>query len=49
MFILREGAKAGLVGVRQKEREGERISSKLCVVSAEPDMGLKPTNHEIMT
>ena len=31
------------------EREGERIPSRLCTVSTEPDMGLKLTNHEIMT
>ena len=31
------------------EREGERIPSRLCTVSVEPDAGLKPVNHEIMT
>ena len=30
-------------------RGGERIPSRLCTVSTEPDMGLDPTNHEIMT
>ena len=35
---------------RGREREkGERIPSRLCTVSAEPDVGLDPTNHEIMT
>ena len=33
----------------QRERERDRIPSRLCAVSAEPDMGLDPTNHEIMT
>ena len=28
---------------------GERIPSRLCVVSAEPDAGLDLTNHEIVT
>ena len=27
----------------------ERIPSILCTTSTEPDTGLKPTNHEIMT
>ena len=32
------------------EREGrDRIPSRLCTVSMEPDVGLKPMNHEIMT
>ena len=31
------------------ERERERISSRLHAVSTEPDMGLDPTNQEIMT
>ena len=32
------------------EREGERdFSSRLQTVSTEPDMGLEPMNHEIMT
>ena len=30
------------------EREGERIPSRLCTVSVEPDAGLDPTTHEIM-
>ena len=30
-------------------REGKRIPSRLQTVSTEPDAGLKPTNHEIMT
>ena len=42
---------------REREREStsrgraekERIPSKPCTVSAEPDAGLKPTNREIMS
>ena len=33
---------------RDKERI-ERIPSRLCTVSTEPDVGLEPMNHEIMT
>ena len=33
---------------RERER-GERIPSRLCTVSPEPDAGLEPTNCEIMT
>ena len=31
------------------EREGDRIRSKLCAVSAKPDAGLEPTNCAIVT
>ena len=31
------------------EREGERIPSRLCTACIEPNVGLKPTNHEVMT
>ena len=31
------------------EKEGERVPSRLLAVSAEPEVGLKPMNHEIMT
>ena len=31
------------------EREGDRIPSRLCAVSAEPDGGLRLTSREIMT
>ena len=31
------------------ERERERIPSRLCMVSAEPNTGLELKNHEIMT
>ena len=33
---------------RGRGAEGERIPSRLRAVSAEPDMGLEPTNREIM-
>ena len=31
------------------EREGERIPSRLCTASPEPDAGPEPTNRKIMT
>ena len=34
---------------RERERGRERIPSKIHTVSAEPNLGLKPTNCEIMT
>ena len=34
---------------RGRERRGERIPSRFHAVSAEPDVGLDPTIHEIMT
>ena len=34
---------------RERERGRERILIRLHIVSAEPDMGLNPTNHEIMS
>ena len=46
LFILRERERASKGGA---EREGDRIPSRLHAVSAEPNMGLKPTNCEIMT
>ena len=33
----------------QRKRERERIPSSLCTISAEPDVGLRLKNHEIMT
>ena len=36
-------------GEGQRERERERIPRRLCIVSTESNMGLKPMNHEIMT
>ena len=34
---------------REREGERERILSRLCTISKEPDSGLELTNHEIMT
>ena len=34
---------------RGRERGRERIPSRLCAVNTEPDVGLEPTNHEIVT
>ena len=36
-------------GGGERERERERIPSRLHAVSAEPDAGFEPTNWEIMT
>ena len=33
----------------QREWERERIPSRLCTVSVEPNVGLEPMNKEIMT
>ena len=46
MFADRERASRGQA---DREREGERIPSRLPVVSREPDAGLELMNHEIMT
>ena len=34
---------------RGREREKERIPSRLHTVSTKPNLGLEPTNREIMT
>ena len=34
---------------RDRKRQRERIPSRICVISAEPDVGLELTNCEIMT
>ena len=34
---------------REREKAREKIPSRLCMVSAEPDKGLKLANHEVMT
>ena len=34
---------------RDRERERERVPGRLRIVSAEPDVGLEPTNREIVT
>ena len=49
LFILRE--KKSREGQRERERvrQRERIPSRLCTVSADPNVGLEPTNCEILT
>ena len=42
LSILRERVYGG-------GEERERIPSRLCAVSAEPNVGLKPMNREVMT
>ena len=44
----RERAHASREGA-EREREEERIPSRLHTVSTEPSVEIKPTNHEIMT
>ena len=34
---------------RGRDRGRERIPRRLCAVSTEPNVGLDPRNHEIMT
>ena len=48
-FILRDSAYTLIEGEGQRDRERERIPSRLHAVSEEPDMGLYLMNHEIMT
>ena len=43
---MKETEKAG---EWKRERGRERIPSRLCIISAEPDTGLKLTNLKIMT
>ena len=43
------GAARGRGRERERERERGRIPSRLHTVSTEPDVGLIPTNREIMT
>ena len=45
LFIERER----MSRVRGEREQRERILSKFCTVMAEPGMGLKLTNYEIMT
>ena len=44
MFIFKKERESGGVAERR-----ERIPSRLRAFSAELDVGLEPTNHEIMT
>ena len=47
MYMSGEGVQRG--GGVQREREKERIPSRLPTASTEPYGGLELTNHEIMT
>ena len=50
VIIYFEGEKWSRGGTeRGRERERERIPSRPPAVSAEPNTGLEPTNHAIMT
>ena len=51
MLRRRERERENTSGGKGKERkqERERIPSRLCTISAEPHVGFKLTNHEIMT
>ena len=52
MYILRERERERereTVQVGEGQRGKERIPSRLHIFSAEPDVGLDPTNPEIMT
>ena len=48
IYFERERQRACAQG-RGRERKGERIPSRLHTVSTKSDVGLKTTNHEIMT
>ena len=47
-LIVRERENVSERGA-ERERGRERIPSRLCAVSVDPDVGLSLTNHEIMT
>ena len=50
MFIYFEREReSAQMGEGQREKERQRIPSRFCAVSTEPDVGLEPTNHEITT
>ena len=52
LFILRERERENVCAQNQgrgRERGKERLPSRLCTVSAEPDAGLELTNHEIVS
>ena len=49
MFIYFERERAHAHSRGGAERRGERISSRLCAKSTEPDAGLNLMNREIMT
>ena len=41
--------KGGRERERERQRDRVRIPSRLCTVSPEPNVGLKPMNWEIVT
>ena len=45
----RERDRALQLGEGQRERGRQKIQSRLCLESIEPDVGLELTNHEIVT
>ena len=47
-FFERERERAS-AGEEQREKGRERIPSRLCAVSVEPEVGLDPMNCEIVT
>ena len=49
MYLRERERERVQAGEGQGERERERIPSRLCTVSTEPDVGLDPTNQEIVT
>ena len=51
LFVLRERERTHVHTSKGRggERGRERIPNRLCSVSVEPDMGLGPMNHEVMT
>ena len=52
LFILRETERVhkwGRKRERERHRQTDRIPSRLCTDSSEPDVGLQLRNHEIMT
>ena len=50
MFIYFEKEREAMCNWgKGKERGKERILSRLCAVSTEPDVGLNPTNRERVT
>ena len=48
-FIFEREREHVQVGEGQREKEGQRIRSEVCAHSRDPDVGLKPTKHEITT
>ena len=51
IYFEREREREQCMHKQEKGRESgrERIASRLCTVSTEPDIGLELTNDEIMT